>query len=113
MKIMYFQLKDLEKLDNVKDSFQDKQFFERGNEYNPEKYDYQTDRKGNLIFNDEGNPIREEGFLKRTLRKVPGVIKTLADKFINPLEHKITRHLYQICHSQWCKQLKLSTQILT
>ena len=50
-----------------------------------EKYDYKLDRKGNMILDDEGNPIREEGFLKRTLRKVPGVIKTLADKFINPL----------------------------
>jgi hypothetical protein len=75
----------IDELDNVKDSFQDKQFFERGNEYNPEKYDYKLDKKGNMILDDEGNPIREEGFLKRTLRKVPGVIKTLADKFINPL----------------------------
>ena len=75
----------IDELDNVKDSFQDKQFFERGNEYNPEKYDYKLDRKGNMILDDEGNPIREEGFLKRALRKVPGVIKTLADKFINPL----------------------------
>ena len=75
----------IDELDNVKDSFQDKQFFERGNEYNPEKFDYKLDRKGNMILDDEGSPIREEGFLKRTLRKVPGVIKTLADKFINPL----------------------------
>ena len=75
----------IDELDNVKDSFQDKLFFERGNEYDPEKFDYKLDRKGNMILDDEGNPVREEGFLKRTLRKVPGVIKSLTDKYINPL----------------------------
>ena len=75
----------IDELDTVKDSFEDKKFFERGNEYDPEKFDYKLDKKGNMILDDEGNPIKEEGFLKRNLRKVPGVIKSLTDKYVNPL----------------------------
>ena len=61
MKILYFLLNEL---DTVKDSFEDKKFFERGNEYDPEKFDYKLDKKGNMMLDEEGNPIREEGFYK-------------------------------------------------
>jgi hypothetical protein len=56
--------------------------FEGG--YNPEKEGYQTDDKGNLIFDSKGNPIPEEGFLQRNLKKIVPTIKNLSDRFILP-----------------------------
>ena len=56
--------------------------FEGG--YYPEKEGYQTDDKGNLIFDGEGNPIPEETFLRRTLKSIVPAVKNLADRFILP-----------------------------
>jgi hypothetical protein len=56
--------------------------FEGG--YYPEKEGYQTDEKGNLIFDRKGNPIPEEGFLQRNLKKIVPTIKNLRDRFILP-----------------------------
>ena len=75
----------IDELDAVKDAYEDKRFFERGNEYDPEKFDYKLDKKGNMIFDEKGNPMREEGFIKRGLKLIPEVIKKVTDKYINPL----------------------------
>ena len=75
----------IDELDTVKDAYEDKRFFERGDEYNPEKFDYKLDKKGNMIFDEKGNPIKEEGLIKRGLKFIPEVIKKVTDKYINPL----------------------------
>ena len=56
--------------------------FEGG--YYPEKEGYQTDDKGNLIFDNKGNPIPEESLIRRGLKKIVPTIKNLADRFILP-----------------------------
>ena len=38
-----------------------------------------------MIFDEKGNPMREEGFIKRGLKLIPEVIKKVTDKYINPL----------------------------
>ena len=75
----------IDELDTVKDAYEDKRFFERGDEYDPEKFDYKLDKKGNMIFDEKGNPIKEEGLIKRGLKFIPEVIKKVTDKYINPL----------------------------
>ena len=75
----------IDELDTLKDSYFDKRFFERGNEYDPEKFDYKLDKKGNMILDEEGNPIRDEGLIKRGLKFIPEVGKKLLDKYVNPL----------------------------
>jgi len=77
----------IDELDNVKDSFQDKNFFERGNEYDPGKYDYKLDKKGNIILDENGDPIRDEGFIKRGLRSISPLIKKGVDKLLNPFSN--------------------------
>jgi hypothetical protein len=85
-----FPMKDLEKL---KGKYTGKDFFEKTYNketkqfeggYNPEKEGYQTDDKGNLIFDSKGNPIPEETFLQRTLKSIVPAVKNLADRFILP-----------------------------
>jgi hypothetical protein len=75
----------IDELDTLKDSYFDKRFFERGNEYDPEKFDYKLDKKGNMILDEEGNPVRDEGLIKKGLRFIPEVGKKLLDKYVNPL----------------------------
>jgi hypothetical protein len=75
----------IDELDTLKDSYFDKRFFERGNEYDPEKFDYKLDKKGNMILDEEGNPIRDEGLIKKGLKFIPEVGKKLLDKYVNPL----------------------------
>jgi hypothetical protein len=85
-----FPMKDLEKL---KGEYTGKDFFEKTYNketkqfeggYNPEKEGYQTDDKGNLIFDSKGNPIPEETFLRKTLKSIVPAVKNLADRFILP-----------------------------
>lgn len=75
----------IDELDTLKDSYFDKRFFERGNEYDPEKFDYKLDKKGNMVLDEEGNPIRDEGLIKKGLKFIPEVGKKLIDKYVNPL----------------------------
>ena len=62
-------------------------FFEPGNEYNPEEFDYKVDKNGNFILDENGSPIKEEGFIKRQLRKISPIIRKGADKILNPLSN--------------------------
>ena len=77
----------IDELDDVKDSYEDKKFFERGNEYDPGKYDYKLDKKGNMILDENGDPIRDEGFIKRGLRSISPLIKKGIDKLLNPFSN--------------------------
>ena len=79
----------IDELDDVKDSYEDKKFFERGNEYDPGKYDYKLDKKGNMILDENGDPIRDEGFIKRGLRSISPLIKKGVDKLLNPLSNAL------------------------
>ena len=66
-----------DELDDVIDEYEDKEFFTRGNEYNPEEFDYKLDKKGNILQDENGDPVRDEGFTKKILRKGTRVIKDL------------------------------------
>ena len=72
-------------LDDIIDEYEDKAFFERGQEYEPEKFDYKLDGAGRLILDDNNSPIRDEGLIKRGLRKISPVIREGLNKVINPL----------------------------
>ena len=74
------------KLDKVKDRYNGIKFFpELFNEetleleggYYPDKENYQTDKEGRLMYDNQGKPIREEGFIKRNIKKIPRAIKDL------------------------------------
>ena len=80
-------------LEMLKGEYATKQFFEETYNketkqfeggYYPEREDYKTDDKGNLIKDENGNPILEEGFIKRQLRKVVPSIKSLGERFFLP-----------------------------
>ena len=45
--------------------------------YNPDEETYKTNKEGRLIYDQKGNPIKEEGFIQRNIKKVPGMIKDL------------------------------------
>jgi hypothetical protein len=76
-------------LDGVKIRNNFRPFFEPGNEYDPEKFDYKLDKKGNILIDDNGNPVRDEGFIKETLRKVTPFIKEKIQGFTNDYESSI------------------------
>jgi hypothetical protein len=64
-------------LDDVIDEYEDKEFFTRGNEYNPEKFDYKLDKRGNILKDAKGDPIRDEGLFKKVLRKGTEIVRDL------------------------------------
>ena len=76
-------------LDRIKRSFKKKRFFERGDEYEPGEKDYKLDKKGNLLKDDKGNPIIEEGFIKESLRKLTPIVKEKIQDFTNNYESNI------------------------
>ncbi len=45
--------------------------------YYPDKENYQTDKEGRLIYDQNGKPVKEEGFIQRNIKKIPGAIKDL------------------------------------
>jgi len=45
--------------------------------YYPDQENYQTDNEGRLIYDENGRPIKEEGFIQRNIKKIPGAIKDL------------------------------------
>ena len=73
-------------LDKVKAKYNAIKFFptvlnqetrEREGGYNPDKENYKVDKEGRLILDQNRNPIKEDGFIKRQIKKLPGAIKDL------------------------------------
>ena len=83
-------------LDDVIDEYEDKPFFKETYDkenkqfiggYYPERFDYKTDEKGFLLKDENGDPIRDEGFIKRGLRNISPIIKKGLNKVINPFSN--------------------------
>ena len=53
--------------------------------YYPERVEYLKDKKGNLVKDDNGNPIADPNFSQRMLQKVVPTIKKGIEKLFNPL----------------------------
>jgi hypothetical protein len=75
-----------DKLDEVIDTYSDVEFFpETYNEetkqleggYYPDEENYQLDREGRLIYDENGKPMLEEGFIKRQINKIIPAAKDL------------------------------------
>jgi len=75
-----------DKLDEVIDTYSDVEFFpETYNEetkqleggYYPDKENYQLDKEGRLIYDENGKPMLEEGFIKRQINKIIPAAKDL------------------------------------
>ena len=75
-----------DELDEVMDAYSDVEFFpETYNEetqqleggYYPDRENYQVDKEGRLIYDENGKPMLEEGFIKQQIKKIPGAIKDL------------------------------------
>ena len=45
--------------------------------YNPDEENYQLDKEGRILLDENRNPIKEEGFIQRNIKKIPGAIKDL------------------------------------
>jgi len=82
-------------LDDVIDDYEDREFFKETFDeeseqfvggYYPDRVDYKLDDKGFMITDEDGNPIPDDGFIKRTLRKISPVIKKGFNKLVNPAE---------------------------
>jgi len=74
------------KLDKVIDKYSGIKFFpeiynEETNEleggYYPDKENYQTDKEGRLIYDENGRPVKEEGFIQRNIKKIIPAVKDL------------------------------------
>ena len=66
-----------DQLDDVIDEYEDKEFFTKDNEYNPEKFDYKLDKKGNILTDKNGDPIKDEGLFKKVLRKGTQIVRDI------------------------------------
>ena len=73
-------------LDKVKAKYMGVKFFpkilntetgEREGGYNPDEENYKVDDKGRLMLDENKNPIKEEGFIKKNIKKVPQMIRDL------------------------------------
>ena len=73
-------------LDKVISKYSGKKFFEETfNEetkefeggYYPDKTKYKTNDEGRLIYDSDGNPVKEPGFIERQLQKVPNILKNI------------------------------------
>ena len=88
-----------DELEDVIDEYEDKEFFketynsetgEYEGGYYPDRVDYKLDKKGFVLkypegHPEEGNPIPDEGFVKKSLKKISPIIRKAINKFINPL----------------------------
>jgi len=75
-----------EQLDEIKSAYTGMEFFpetfnmetkkyEGG--YYPDEEKYKTNKQGRLIYDDKGKPVREDGFIKENIKKLPSKIKDL------------------------------------
>jgi hypothetical protein len=73
-------------LDRVIDKYSNVKFFpEFYNEetgkleggYDPDNETYQTDKDGRLIYDDNGQPLKEEGFIQQKIKQIPNMLKDL------------------------------------
>jgi len=66
-------------LDDIKRDWRRKDFFPEG--YNPGKIEYQKDKKGRTIYNEDGDPIPIEkpGIFKKGFEKIKKLINPLSD----------------------------------
>ena len=88
-----------DELEDVMDEYEDKEFFketynsktgEYEGGYYPDRVDYKLDKKGFVLkypegHPEEGNPIPDEGFVKKALRKISPIIRKGVNKLLNPL----------------------------
>ncbi len=74
-------------LDKVISNYSGKKFFEETfNEetkefeggYYPDKTKYKTNSEGRLVYDSDGNPVKEPGFIERQLQKIPSILKNIA-----------------------------------
>jgi len=74
-------------LDKVISNYSGKKFFEETfNEetkefeggYYPDKTKYKTDSEGRLVYDSDGNPVKEPGFIERQLQKIPNILQNIA-----------------------------------
>ena len=74
-------------LDKVISNYSGKKFFEETfNEetkefeggYYPDKTKYKTNSEGRLVYDSDGNPVKEPGFIERQLQKIPNILKKIA-----------------------------------
>ncbi len=52
--------------------------------YYPDKENYQTDKEGRLIYDENGKPVKEEGFIQKNIKKIPGapfIKENIFDRF--------------------------------
>ena len=45
--------------------------------YNPDNETYQVDKEGRLIYDDNGQPLKEEGFIQQKIKQIPNMLKDL------------------------------------
>ena len=83
-----------DRLDDVIDEYDDKEFFKETFDsksgqyiggYYPDRMDYKLDKKGFVLKDDKGNPIPDDGFIKKGLKVISPIIKKGINKLINPL----------------------------
>ena len=74
-------------LDKVISNYSGKKFFEETfNEetkefeggYYPDKTKYKTNSEGRLVYDSDGNPVKEPGFIEKQFRKIPNLLKNIA-----------------------------------
>ncbi len=83
------------KLDEIIDAYSNVKFFpELYNEetqkleggYYPDEENYQVDKEGRLIYDENGKPIKEENFIQKNIEKIPGapfIKENIFDPFKN------------------------------
>tara|TARA_A100001011_G_scaffold311243_1_gene328212 strand:- start:63 stop:896 length:834 start_codon:yes stop_codon:yes gene_type:complete len=84
-------------LDKVKSKYNGIKFFpkilneetgEREGGYDPDNENYKVDKEGRLMLDENKNPIIEEGFIKKNIKKIPGG-SFIKENIFDPLKNLI------------------------